>query len=137
MKILKRIVLCLFTTMSSHAVLAAELFNPDSNPLTIGSICPLIGNSYFLAKDSDDQVFLGSFQIRPEWSGNLTARTISPNGIVSNTINWSARDKLDAAAVTHDNRRIITFTEDGDNGTFKKVPFRWDQLSDKQKTARR
>lgn len=57
------------------------------------------------------------------WSGDLLAYPVNAiTGAVSSTPDWSAQEQLDAASVTADNRRIVTYT--GVAGTGQGVQFR-------------
>jgi Neisseria PilC beta-propeller domain len=119
-------------TTPGGVIFAAEHFNPDSDPI-VGYINQPTASSFVLS-DTQHQLFLPSYSYLPYWSGDLQSRTIYVDGRVNTTPNWSAREQLDSESLTHDQRKIITYST-GTDGKIKKVPFRWDKLSDAQKTA--
>lgn len=134
LKIIDARVLCILAVINSHAILAADLFDPDGHPITIGYVNSPSSSSFSLASQSQNQAFIASYAFLPSWSGDVKAQNISPEGAISDTINWSAQAQLDLASVTDDNRKIITFSYER-NGRQIKIPFRWDKLSETQKDA--
>lgn len=80
----------------------------------------------------DDRVYKVSYR-SDDWSGDVRAFDYDVQSGEAGQLRWRAASGLDAAETSHEARRIVTY-----GGIWRRpqgVPFRYDDLSDRQKRA--
>jgi type IV pilus assembly protein PilY1 len=132
-------------TPASNAGALSQAFKSIIGKILDDTDSPLTSIAATASRVSADTAVYQAGYATADWSGTLSAKKFGADGKLATTLDWSARDLLDArmapAGAHASNRKVLSFSgtaaaaRTGAATRGAGVPFRWASLSDAQRNA--